>query len=314
MTKIEKQSLPDELMDLLSCELNEKNSDISKDERKAAFTVFKQHLLDNNINLCQVATNMNYSLFGFLFIQHDFYKKLIIDLLPLIDVNKKPEGFLDHWISAAATMDTKLIKALGKYDTACINDFFKSTWLGTGTPIGIMTNIFYDKNKKSTQSLNYFKRYYIDSEKLLKFVNGPLSAMLDLGANPNGFFVNNNNDKIHITAPVLNNLTVYSETYTTALNKYIQSGFDYNQIFDYETKDNYLQYLLKSAMSQKIDILNTLFKSFPVDSEYKNKKNQTVSDLIESLDISTEIKSLIEQKLLSQKIPHINSPKSVPRF
>lgn len=298
--------ISDEMLTLLSDDLHSKNKEITKEQKKASLQKLTTYLKENNINLCQVSSIASHSLFGFLFVQHYYYKEIIPPLLPYVDINKMPDSLHSPWVGAATSCNAKLITKLSEKGNNGINDYSNSNGFRNGEPLGIMTSLYYDENKKKNPYRGE-KPYVITTEKLEKFIKGPLTALLKAGANPNSFFKDISGNEVHCVFPVLDNAAYLSSSqYLDVLCLYLEHGFNYNLVYDKKTGDNYLQHLIKNNQTQSDNSVDILLSYLPIDTTYKNKKDQTISDFIEKYKINDKTRTVIEKSLLNQ----INSSSS----
>lgn len=292
--------ISDEMLTLISDDLHSKNKAITKEQKKASLGKLTNYLKENNINLCQIPSIGSHSLFGFLFVQHYYYKEIIPSLIPYVDINKTPDSLHSPWVGAATSCNAKLITKLSEKGPNGINDYSKANGFRNGEPLGIMTSLYYEENKKKS----YYKGgkpYVITPEKLEKFIKGPLHALLKAGANPNSFFNDLSGNAVHSVFPVLDNAAYFSSSqYVDVLSLYLEHGFNYNLVYDKKTGDNYLQHLIKNNHTKMTDSVNLLIKYLPIDMQYKNKKNQTVSDFLNQHQIKDNVRTVIEKSLLNQ--------------
>lgn len=296
----ELHEISDEMLTLISNDLHSKNKEITKEQKKASLEKLKNYLKEHNINLCQVPSIASHSLFGFLFVQHYYYKEIIPALMPYVDINKTPDSLHSPWVGASISCNAKLITKLREKGTNGINDYSKANGFRNGEPLGIMTSLYYDDNKKKN-SYKGGTNYVITTEKLEKFIKGPLTALLKAGANPNSFFNDLSKNSVHSVFPVLENAAYFSASqYLEVLSLYIEHGFNYNLVYDKKTGDNYLQHLIKNNLTKINDSVDILIKYLPIDTQYKNKKNQTVSDFLNQYQIKDNARTVIEKSLLNQ--------------
>lgn len=260
----------------------------SKEDNQEKIKRLEEIIRQEKINPAQIETAFNYSLVGWMALIGN--KVLFNLLLKYTDDSRKPEQLRSVWHGLAQGGHVKLIKNMVKTGDFTHINTPSST---NRTPISMTAEHIFSTFKKGK---------YPDSLTPEKIFSPALILLLEHGANINTFH----------TQPDIHFLSVLLDPYkqsrkslqVSILEKAYQFGFDANLIFDKETENNFIQDLLINRSSKSfafIDSLNLTLENTKIDYSYKNKKGETILEIVNQPELK-DIKHLFEKGYLNLAI------------
>lgn len=262
------------------------DKDPSKEDKQKKLNRLEEIIKQEKINPAQIETAFHYSLVGWMALIGN--KTLFNMLLKYTDDSKKPDQLNSVWHGLAQGGHVNLIKNMIKTgDFTHINTPNSSH----KTPISMTCEHIFSKFKKGK---------YPNSLTPEKVFSPALTLLLESGANINTFHT-----EMHFLSVLLDPYKNSRKSLQiNILEKAYQFGFDANLIFDKKTENNFIQDLLLNRSSKSfafIDSLSLILTNTKIDYFYKNKKGETVLDIVNHPNLK-DIKPLFEQGYLNLSI------------
>lgn len=291
----------------------------NKVKKQEEVDILLKEIKENGLDLCSIQGIFTHSILGsFIFKEND--NRLLLNTLfkkNILENLETPPELISPWIPAAficaKKINDKIFKQLGNVDTTDINKWYQATGLGDGHTLSVLLFQFQYFHSKKNVTSSWVKHF--PDDKLNKFTSGPLKTLLNLGVDVN-LREKNNHSNFHPLHFILGSQNYVTPDYLYFLEVVLQHGFDFNKTYDYSSQNNYIQFLFNSLnepvqykcnmnVSGIINIMHKITSYQTIDLDYKNKKGQTVFDIMEAnLNhfFKPEDKSYLEQLILNKSI------------
>lgn len=248
---------------------------------------FEEIIQQEKINPSQIPVTFQYSAISW--IAMDSSKQAFNMLLKYADESKKPEDLRSIWYGLGQSANQDMMKMMVK----------KKIFDHINTPFNGLTPLSCIKN----QIFNQFRKgKYPDSLTPEKVFSPALKILLSSGADINTFC---SSPDMHFVSVLLDPYKESKKSYQTQILKDAFSfGFDANLLFDKETGNNFIQHLLNNEADLFLyfnEQLKLVLDNTKIDYSYKNKKGETILDIVNREELS-KVKHYFEKGFLSNSL------------